>query len=51
MSQIPDHLPAHVSVVNEFPEDLYLAMRDFNTVCCRRRWPASCSSTAAATGP
>ena len=29
MSQIPDHLPVHVSVVNEFPEDLYQAMRAF----------------------
>jgi hypothetical protein len=29
MSQIPDHLPAHVSIVNELPEDLYEAMRDY----------------------
>jgi hypothetical protein len=29
MSQIPDHLPAHVSIVNEFPEDLYEAMGEF----------------------
>jgi hypothetical protein len=29
MSQIPDIAPAYVSVVNEFPEDLYLAMGDF----------------------
>jgi hypothetical protein len=29
MSQIPDHLPAHVSIVNEFPEDLYEAMREY----------------------
>jgi hypothetical protein len=29
MSQIPDIAPAFVSVVNEFPEDLYLAMGDF----------------------
>jgi hypothetical protein len=29
MSQIPDHAPAYVSVVNEFPQDLYDAMRDF----------------------
>jgi hypothetical protein len=29
MSQIPGHLPVHVSVVNEFPEDLYQAMREF----------------------
>ena len=29
MSQIPDHLPVHVSVVNEFPEDLHQAMREF----------------------
>jgi hypothetical protein len=29
MSQTPDHLPAHVSIVNEFPEDLYEAMREF----------------------
>jgi fermentation-respiration switch protein FrsA (DUF1100 family) len=29
MSQIPDHLSAHVSIVNEFPEDLYEAMRDY----------------------
>ncbi len=29
MSQIPDLAPAYVSVVNEFPEDLYLAMGDF----------------------
>jgi hypothetical protein len=31
MSQIPDHLPAHLSIVNEFPEDLYEAMREFNS--------------------
>ncbi|MFM7240126.1 MAG: DUF2811 domain-containing protein [Cyanobium sp.] len=36
MSQIPDHLPAHVSVVNEFPEDLYVAMRDF--ISSRPNW-------------
>ena len=29
MNQIPDIAPAFVSVVNEFPEDLYLAMGDF----------------------
>ena len=29
MSQIPDHLPAHVSIVNEFAEDLYEAMGEF----------------------
>ena len=29
MSQTPDIAPAYVSVVNEFPEDLYLAMGDF----------------------
>lgn len=29
MSQIPDHAPHFVSVVNEFPEDLYDAMRHF----------------------
>jgi hypothetical protein len=29
MSQIPDFAPATVSVVNEFPEDLYEAMRNF----------------------
>jgi len=29
MNQIPDIAPAYVSVVNEFPEDLYLAMGDF----------------------
>lgn len=29
MSQIPDHAPAHVSVVNELPEDLYKAMREY----------------------
>jgi len=29
MSQIPDHAPQYVSVVNEFPEDLYAAMRSF----------------------
>ncbi len=29
MSQIPDHAPAHVTVVNECPEDLYNAMRSF----------------------
>jgi hypothetical protein len=29
MSQIPDHLPAHVSLVNEFPEDLYQAMGEY----------------------
>ncbi|MFM7648244.1 MAG: DUF2811 domain-containing protein [Cyanobium sp.] len=36
MSQIPDHLPAHVSIVNEFPEDLYMAMRDF--ISSRPNW-------------
>jgi hypothetical protein len=36
MSQIPDHLPAHVSVVNEFPEDLYEAMREF--ISSRPNW-------------
>jgi hypothetical protein len=29
MSQVPDHAPSFVSVVNEFPEDLYDAMREF----------------------
>lgn len=29
MSQVPDHVPAHVSVVNEFPEDLHHAMTQF----------------------
>ncbi|QPN63010.1 DUF2811 domain-containing protein [Synechococcus sp. CBW1004] len=29
MSQTPDVAPAYVSVVNEFPEDLYDAMRNF----------------------
>lgn len=29
MSQAPEFAPAHVSVVNEFPEDLYDAMRTF----------------------
>lgn len=29
MRQIPEFAPAHVSVVNEFPEDLYDAMRNF----------------------
>ena len=29
MSQIPDHPPAHVSIVNEFPEDLYASMREY----------------------
>ncbi len=29
MSQIPDNAPHFVSVVNEFPEDLYEAMRAF----------------------
>lgn len=29
MSQIPDHAPRTVSVENQFPEDLYDAMRDF----------------------
>ena len=27
--QTPQHAPAYVSVVNEFPEDLYDAMREF----------------------
>ncbi len=27
--QAPEHAPAYVSVVNEFPEDLYDAMREF----------------------
>jgi hypothetical protein len=29
MCQIPGHLTVHVSVVNEFPEDLSQAMREF----------------------
>lgn len=29
MSQTPEFAPAYVSVVNEFPEDLYDAMRTF----------------------
>lgn len=29
MSQIPDHAPAYVSVVNELPQDLYEAMTGF----------------------
>lgn len=29
MSQVPDHAPAYVSVVNEFPEDLHQAMTGF----------------------
>ena len=29
MSQIPNHAPRFVSVVNEFPQDLYDAMRRF----------------------
>ena len=29
MSQTPDVAPAYVSVVNDFPEDLYDAMRNF----------------------
>ena len=29
MSQVPDHPPAFVSVVNEFPEDLHEAMAGF----------------------
>ncbi len=29
MGQIPDHAPAFVSVVNEFPEDLHQAMGRF----------------------
>lgn len=29
MSQIPDHAPHYVSVVNEFPQDLYEAMAEF----------------------
>ncbi len=29
MSEIPQNLPAYVSVVSEFPEDLYDAMRAF----------------------
>jgi hypothetical protein len=36
MNQIPDHAPAHVSVVNEFPEDLYEAMREF--ISSHPRW-------------
>ena len=28
-NQAPDHAPAYVSVVNELPEDLYDAMREF----------------------
>ena len=29
MGQSPDHAPAHISVVNECPEDLHEAMRTF----------------------
>jgi hypothetical protein len=29
MRQIPDHAPQFVSVENQFPEDLYDAMREF----------------------
>ena len=29
MSQIPDQAPSHVSIENQMPEDLFLAMRDF----------------------
>ena len=29
MKQIPDHAPQFVSVENQFPEDLYDAMREF----------------------
>ena len=29
MSQIPDHAPRSVSIENQFPEDLYDAMREF----------------------
>ena len=29
MSQIPDHAPRTVSIENQFPEDLYDAMREF----------------------
>ncbi|MFN5193095.1 MAG: DUF2811 domain-containing protein [Cyanobacteriota bacterium] len=36
MSQIPDHAPSHVTVVNEFPEDLYDAMRSF--VAAHPQW-------------
>jgi hypothetical protein len=36
MSETPDHLPPHVSVVNEFPQDLYDAMRSF--ISAHPRW-------------
>jgi hypothetical protein len=29
LDAVPDHAPAYVSVVNEFPQDLYDAMRTF----------------------
>lgn len=29
MSQIPDQAPSHVSIENQMPEDLFLAMREF----------------------
>jgi len=29
MKQIPDHAPQFISVENQFPEDLYDAMREF----------------------
>jgi hypothetical protein len=29
MSQIPDHAPRSVSIENQFPEDLFDAMREF----------------------
>ncbi len=29
MAPVPDHAPLYVSVVNEFPQDLYDAMRSF----------------------
>jgi hypothetical protein len=29
LAPVPDHAPAYVSVVNEFPQDLFDAMRSF----------------------
>jgi hypothetical protein len=29
LAPVPDHAPLYVSVVNEFPQDLYDAMRSF----------------------
>ena len=58
MVAIPESMPAHVSMENELPQDLYDSMVQFignhpdwiNTAWCSRRSPDSCISRDARTG-